>query len=317
MNRFLLSLLIGAVFSAVAAADTVWYDAARNRAIPVRIYIPPNAVKAPVIVFSHGIGGSIECCSYLAKAWAPHGFICVFIQHPGSDENIWKGKIRILNEFKESFKHNQNSRTRAEDLRFAIDCLEQIAADDKTFADRIDLTRIGVGGYDLGALASMLAAGQVPPDGGVSLHDKRIKAVLAMSPPVRWTNMSFKEIYKPVSAPTLFITGTEDDGIIGPTKAVHRRIPFDAMTGERYLITLQGGDHRIYGGRIFTLTARNDEKFQAAIVRSSTVFWYASLKGDAASAQMMQSSGWGQLVGLPSSIERGAVTVGMGQPVIQ
>jgi predicted dienelactone hydrolase len=283
------------------------------------MYFPSYEEKCPVILFSHGIGGSIDCCSYLAKEWTLRGFVCVFVQHPGSDEKIWKGKIRILNEFKESFKHNWNSRTRAEDLRFVTDCLEQLVSEHKPFTDRLDLERIGVGGYDLGALASMLVAGQVPPDGGVSLKDNRIKAVLAMSPPVRWTDMSFAEIYKPVTAPTLFITGTEDDGIIGPTKAVHRRIPFDAMSNDRrYLITLEGGDHRIYGGRIFTLTARNDEKFQAAIVRASSIFWQASLNGDAAAVQAMNTGGWGYLTGLPSSIERRVtVDVGMKQQAVQ
>jgi predicted dienelactone hydrolase len=305
MYRVLFSLLIGAVFTALTAcADTVWYDSARNRAIPVRITFPNTTEKSPVILFSHGIGGSIDCCSYLAKEWSRNGFVCVFIQHPGSDENIWKGKIRILSEFKESFKHNWSSRTRAEDLRFALDCLGEIAATNKPFAERVDLTRVGVGGYDLGALAAMLVAGQVPPDGGESLKDNRVKAVLAMSPPVRWTNMTFEEIYQPVHSPTLFITGTKDDGIIGPTKAEHRRIPFDAMHGNRYLITLKDGDHRIYGGRIFTLLARNDEKFQAAIVRSSTVFWYASLKHNTDAVQAMNVSGWQHLVGIQASIER-------------
>jgi predicted dienelactone hydrolase len=294
------------IVSTVSAGETMWYDSARNRSIPVRFYVPKTAEKAPVILFSHGIGASIETNAYLANAWASQGFVCMLIQHPGSDENIWKGKVRIWSEFKESFEKNWSSRTRAEDIRFALNCLERLVHTDPRFAARIDVNRIGIGGTDLGALASLLVAGQVPPD-GASLRDSRIKAVLALSPPVRSVgSMSYREIYQPITVPTLFITGTKDDGVVGPTKAVHRRIPFDAMDNcQRYLITLDGADHRIYGGRFLSLfSAKSDERFQSAIVRSSTCFWHAVLQNDPIAIQAINTYGWESLVGLKASIER-------------
>jgi predicted dienelactone hydrolase len=305
--RVLLPFLFGLwLVSAVSAGETVWYDSARNRSIPVRIYFPRQEEKAAVILFSHGIGASIESCTYLANAWTARGFVCVLVQHPGSDENIWKGKVRILNEFKEAFERNWSSRTRTKDLHFALNCLEQLVHSDQRYTSRIDMNRIGIGGTDLGALAALLMAGQMPPDYGDSLYDPRIKAVLALSPPVRSMNISYREIYQPITTPTLFITGTKDDGIVGPTKAVHRRIPFDSMSQcQRYLITLDGGDHRIYGGRVFTfLSARNDEKFQAAIVRSSTCFWQAVLQDDPVAIRAMDSYGWESLVGVKAWVER-------------
>ena len=305
--RIFQSFLLGLwLTSAISAGEAVWYDSARNRSIPVRIYLPRQAEKAPVIIFSHGIGASIESCAYLANVWSAKGFACVLIQHPGSDENIWKGKVRILNEFKGAFEQNWNSRTRTKDLHFALNCLEQLVQSDQRFASHIDMNRVGVGGIDLGALAALLMAGQVPPDYGDSLYDPRIKAVLALSPPVRSMNISYREMYQSIAVPTLFITGTKDDGIVGQTKAIHRRIPFDAMDQcQRYLITLDGGDHRIYGGRVFSfLTARNDEKFQTAIVRSSTCFWHAFLRDDPVAIQAMNTYGWESLVGVKAVVER-------------
>jgi hypothetical protein len=86
----------------------------------------------------------------------------------------------------------------------------------------------------------------------------------------------------------------------------------------RYLITLEGGDHRIYGGRVFTfLSARNDERFQAAIVRSSTCFWQAFLGNDSSALQAMDTYGWESLVGMRASVERRSplsVIVGGGTP---
>jgi len=312
-QAFLLGLLL---VSTASARETVWYDPARQRAIPVKVYFPRLEEKAPIILFSHGLGSSIENCAYLANAWTAHGFVCVLVQHPGCDENIWKGKIRILNEYRGAFEQNWSSRTRSEDLRFVLNCLEQIVASNPQFTARMDMDRIGVGGIDLGALAALLLAGQVPPDNGKSLYDPRVKAVLAMSPPVRPMNISYREMYQPITAPTLFITGTNDDGIVGSTKAAQRRIPFDAMIqNQRYLITLDGGDHRMYGGRILSfLGGRNDEKFQAAIVRSSTIFWRALLQDDPVARRVMDTHDWASLVGIKATIERRGSYVALAQP---
>jgi len=307
--RIALALIIASFagfVSAALAGEVVWYDSARHRSIPLKIYFPRTSEKAPVILFSHGIGGSIESGDYLANVWTLQGFVCVLVQHPGSDENIWKGKVRILNEYRGAYEQNWSSRTRAQDLLFVLNGLEELVQTRPPYAARMDMERIGVGGADLGALAALLLAGQVPPDNGDSLYDPRIKAVLAMSPPVRATNVSFREMYQSVTAPTLFITGTKDDGIVGSTKAIHRRIPFDSMSHcKRYLITLDGGDHRMYGGRVFSfLGGRNDEKFQAGIVRSSTNFWRAVLQEDPRAIKAMDSYGWESLVGVKASIER-------------
>ena len=305
---FVLGLFLASMAS---AREVIWYDSARYRAIPVRIYFPHSTEPAPVILFSHGLGSSIENCAYLANAWTANGFVCVFVQHPGSDEHVWKGKVRILNEFRGAYERNWNSRTRAKDLHFVLNSLEQSVLSNPQFAARIDMDRIGVGGIDLGALAALLLAGQVPPDTGESLYDPRIKAVLAMSPPVVPTNINFREAYLPITAPVLFVTGTNDDGAVGSTKAVHRRIPFDAMVqNQRYLITLDGGDHRMYGGRVVSfLGGRNDEKFQAGIVRSSTMFWRAFLREEPIALQAMETHGWTSLVGVKATIERGRTQV--------
>ncbi|MDR0335814.1 MAG: hypothetical protein LBI18_01860 [Planctomycetaceae bacterium] len=300
-------LLQESVADTVRSVRFVWHNATQNRTIPVKIFYPAkiSEEKIPVLVFSHGLGGSIDCCSYLANAWASQGFAVVLLQHPGSDENIWKGKILILNEFKESYRYHWNGRSRAEDIKFVLDRVEQLIDDNHPFAIKFDRNRIGVGGYDLGGLAALLVAGQVPSDQGDSLYDSRIKAVLAMSPPVRFTNKSFQDVYAPIEVPALFVTGTEDNSIVGSTKAYQRRIPFDSMTcNDRYLVVFQGGDHRIYGGRIFSLLARNDQLFQSAIIRVSNCFWKAILQQDENAAIVLNGYGFQRLLGGMATVER-------------
>lgn len=79
-----------------------WVDATRegdpNRHVPARLYLPnvPSAAPGvtlvtkpvPLIVFSHGIGGSRAGYSHLGRDWASHGFASLHVQHLGSDRAI-------------------------------------------------------------------------------------------------------------------------------------------------------------------------------------------------------------------------------------
>ena len=70
-----------------------WVDTARQRHVPVKIYLPEKgAGPFPVIVFSHGLGGSREAYEYLGRHWASYGYVIAHIQHEGSDDQVWKGQ---------------------------------------------------------------------------------------------------------------------------------------------------------------------------------------------------------------------------------
>ncbi len=83
-----------------------WRDEARKRLVPIKVYYPapPSECSHPVIVFSHGLGGSREGCEYLGRMWASHGFVSIHPQHHGSDETVWRGKLRPIRALKASFQ---------------------------------------------------------------------------------------------------------------------------------------------------------------------------------------------------------------------
>ena len=54
--------------------------------------LPTNTAPVPVILFSHGLGGNREGSKFLGEHWAARGYVAVFLQHPGSDDSVWKGK---------------------------------------------------------------------------------------------------------------------------------------------------------------------------------------------------------------------------------
>lgn len=75
----------------VAVSRAEWRDDKRNRVVPVKIYAPQvGGGPFPVIIFSHGLGGSREGYEYIGRCWAAHGYVVVHLQHEGSDDGVWK-----------------------------------------------------------------------------------------------------------------------------------------------------------------------------------------------------------------------------------
>src|SRR5437879_1749818 len=70
--------------------DLTVHDAARDRDLPLRVYLPTNTAPGPVILFSHGLGGSRTGSVFLGEHWAARGYVAVFVQHPGSDDSVWR-----------------------------------------------------------------------------------------------------------------------------------------------------------------------------------------------------------------------------------
>src|ERR1700722_20103770 len=104
MNRFPL-LSISLLMASVAVADEYkkiagpreveelkleWKDAKRERAVPVKVYLPKGEGPFPVVIFSHGLGGSRDGYEYLGRHWASHGYVGVHLQHLGSDSSVLK-----------------------------------------------------------------------------------------------------------------------------------------------------------------------------------------------------------------------------------
>ena len=286
-----------------------WFDAARGRPVPVKIYFPINATgPCPTILFSHGLGGSNENCAYLGEYWAANGYTSIFIHHFGSDDTVWKGKIRPLNELRNAYENNWTGRSRVQDIQFVVRQLERLSEESRGGPVRlVDMQRLGVAGYDLGALASLLMAGQLSPEGYPIIHDARIRAVLAMGPPVQANSEPNSSVYARIETPCLFITGTKDDGIIGTTKANERRIPFDFIScNDQYLVVFDGTDHMLYAGQLISLLPRvkNDAPYQRSIARLSTNFWNAYLKSDPNALSFMMSQNVTSLLDGLGRIER-------------
>ena len=279
--------------SAFAATNSVevlradWLDAKRNRTVPVKIYYPQTGGPFPVIIFSHGLGGSREGYEYLGRYWAAHGYVSVHLQHPGSDAAVWQDKpvTELKSALRQSAAKLANATNRPLDVSFAIDRLKKLNQENSPLKNKLDLAHLGVAGHSFGAFTTLAVVGQVfvaPGDQEISYGDPRVQAAIAMSAPVPARKELFNRAFDKIKIPVLHMTGTEDFSPIGETRPADRRVPFVHIHGaDQFLLTLAGGDHSVFAGVSRTLKPAREKQFKDLICESSTAFWDAYLKGDA------------------------------------
>jgi dienelactone hydrolase len=265
----------------------VWQDAKRDRNVPVKIYSPVTTnIAHPVIIYSHGLGGSREGYQYLGQHWAARGYVVIHLQHLGSDDSVWRETSvwKRKRAMQKAASNVDNAINRPLDVTFAIDELERLNRDAAEWRGRLDLNRIGVAGHSFGAFTTLASAGMIlQPDTKMerSYGDPRIKAAIPMSSPA--TKRKPDETYAAIKIPCLHMTGTKDDSPIGETSAKERRVAYDHSNGsDQFLITFKDGDHMIFSDRSGARRA-SDEAFQKWIQVSSTAFWDAYLRDDAKS----------------------------------
>ncbi|MEN9763787.1 MAG: hypothetical protein RI906_3613 [Pseudomonadota bacterium] len=233
--------------------DLELIDADRQRPVPVRLYLPEQANPAqpvPLVVFSHGLGGSRLGYSYLASYWANSGVASLHPQHVGSDNSVWRGNPLEMVQRLQSAARESEALARVLDLRFALDHV--LASEHSRL---IDAGNIAVAGHSYGANTAMLIAGARVASAGSEpsdLRDTRIRAAILISAPPILGQGPADQVLGPVSIPTLHVTSLEDTiNIPGDRSTVEDRIAiFDAMNrSPRTLAVFNTGGHSIFTDR--------------------------------------------------------------------
>lgn len=235
-----------------------WIDDQRKRRVPAKLYLPTaKAVvgSVPLVVFSHGIGGSRDGYSYLGRYFAAHGYASLHVQHVGSDRQLWSGNPFSLITRLSDAAQGSEALNRVHDLRYALDNILST-----TQGTLFDTRRIVAAGHSYGANTTMLIAGaQVEQQGQkVSLRDPRISAAILISAPPFYGMGDPKKILSSIDIPTLHITATEDViQIPGYVSGLQDRLDiFKAIgsdsTAHKVLAVFKNGSHSIFTDRIGT-----------------------------------------------------------------
>lgn len=128
--------------------------------------------KYPLILLSHGTGGSALMMAWLGTVLAKNGYIAVAVNHPGNN---------ALEDY--TVQGFTLGWERAVDLSRVLDGMLA----DATFGPRIDANRVGAAGFSLGGYTMMVLAGAVASPIDLQQLERQCKAgawdPLCYSPP--------------------------------------------------------------------------------------------------------------------------------------
>ncbi|RZF61093.1 dienelactone hydrolase [Sphingomonas populi] len=300
-SRFLcVAALLGIIAPTDAMAagpvcDGIWHDAVRDRDVPVRIRMPDGDGRAPLILFSHGLGGSLDGGTLWAQAWANAGFIVIHLQHPGSDRSLLRSGdgLRMLRQMRsgggigDTFRAAMSPEqldARVRDVKFVLDQIPTRRSEGACALTRIDLAHVGMSGHSFGAHTTQALAGQVFAKTGATTIEPRITASIAFSPSPPRGGSDAQAMVK-VAKPFFSITGTADTTPALPdVTAADRERPFRAMPpGDKYLLVLKDATHADFSGNAGGFRQRGPSDHVAAAVIDTTIaFWRWTLSGDRA-----------------------------------
>lgn len=274
--------------------DLVVHDGNRQREIPVLVYLPSSSVPAPVVLFSHGLGGSRTGNAFMGRHWAARGYAAIFLQHPGSDTSVWEPlpPARRMAALRRA-ANAENFLLRVRDVSAVLDQLGRWNGDEAhPLSGRLDLSRVGMSGHSFGAVTTQAVSGQVAGRGLVSYTDSRIKAAIAFSP-------SSPRVGEPAQAfgrvgiPWMLMTGTKDVSVIVDQSLESRLAVFPALPpGRKYELVLENAEHSAFTDRALPgdTEARNPNHHRV-ILALSTAFWDAYAKDNAAARAWLDGEG--------------------------
>lgn len=291
LNNLLWSPTLSADIEPMPIAITrgEWLDENRQkdkggRKVPYKIYCPLDHDKGPfpVIIWSHGLGGSRDGAGFISRYVASHGYVVIHIQHGGSDSGLWEGKpghpwdvIRTT--------HIPRSATlqRLKDVPFALSQLKYL-----DIAPVMDFNRMGMSGHSFGGMTTQVMAGQRRGYGHreYTLFQKEFIAGIVYSPNpyLKRKERSRENAYGGIQIPLLMMTGTVDDSPLHDFGVKERVNVFNYSGGpEQHLLMLDQGDHMVYNGSRGKLDANPKRDIHEEIIKIlSVTFWDAYLKGD-------------------------------------
>lgn len=274
--------------------DLAVKDEKRSREIPIRIYLPREKTAAPVVLFSHGLGGSREGSAYLGKHWALRGYAGIFLQHPGSDDSVWKDKppSQRMSAMRAA-ADLENFLRRVDDVLAVLDQLEQWnKAPSHALASRFDLKRIGMSGHSFGAVTTQAVSGQRFVR-GAGLTDARIKAAVIMSPSGPRAGGDPTPAFGGVKIPWMLLTGTRDTAPIGEADVANRLTVFPALPpGGKYELVLDNAEHSAFTERPLPGDSQTrNPNHHRLILALTTAFWDAYLRDNPNAKKWLDGDG--------------------------
>jgi len=293
----------GRARAAATHEDLSWHDSARGRDLPLRVRWPDGTAPCPMVVHSHGLGGSREGGDAFGQAWRDAGLAVLHVQHPGSDADTARGGMAALR----GAASASQLIARVADMRFVLDELLSRSREPGTPWARVRPDAIGASGHSFGAQTVLALAGKSYPRRGPMLAEPRFAAFLALSPAPGRSDARSPEAapFADLRRPLLLLTGSLDGDPLGQSFGPQDRARvYDSLPagrGLRALLWLDGADHMTFGGNTTRRAAGRgraardarsvalEDAHHALIGRVTTLWWRSRMQGDTDARAALQA----------------------------
>ena len=252
-----------------------------GQAIEISMLAPKASGHYPLIVYLPGLGEHADGGRLWRETWAKAGYAVFSVQPleigealnelapmPGDDkesgdEDSWfssskdKDKSASLNAVRNSdlrylgheFFSQEALKTRLNHLLWAYSQLQQRTEARQGLFAAVDLSRMVIAGYDIGAQAASEMIGEKFAIELPQAPDFKPLAAILLSPSVDMALGDLTTRYKNISIPFLEVTGTEDDDPFAITTPYVRTAIWEyAPSGNKYLLLLNKGGHQLLAG---------------------------------------------------------------------
>ncbi|MBS2010638.1 MAG: alpha/beta fold hydrolase [Cyanobacteria bacterium SZAS TMP-1] len=168
----------------------------------VAVWRPTSREKSPLVIFSHGFGGSATQSRFLMQALARDGYLVIAPNHKDA-----RGSGGPAAQPQSSFRKAEDwSDTTHEDRREDIINLLQALHRDPAWDRRIDWSKLALCGHSLGGYTVLGLGGAWP-----SWKIDGVKAIVALSP--YCAPYALKGALGSLNVPVMYQGGTRDWGI--------------------------------------------------------------------------------------------------------
>lgn len=235
---------------------------------------PEQPGPFPVVVYMPGLGETVEAGQIWRQAWVQAGYAVVTVQSArlgralaeienndqkpqdkDEDELEQQAGFQALRESDLHYLGRQYFsetalKLRVTNLLWILDQLSQHAKTRQPPFESLDFSRLVLAGYDIGAQTAAVLSGEdnLRIAGLQTLHPT---AIILLSPSVDLSAGDNPEHFKNLTMPMLVITGKADQDPYGISSPRVRTAVWEyAPAGEKYLLILKSGQHKLLSGSI-------------------------------------------------------------------
>lgn len=237
---------------------------------------PDHVGPFPVLVFSHGAGGSDEAFERLSRHMASHGWVVIHPTHTdsirrrreaGNDPGEGVHDRQSLEAALEQMVSRVNLPDRVREVRAVLEGLGVIERELQKAAEQtghgfdtrisLDRSQIAMSGHSAGAMTAQSLAGMrfFPPRGparrdGIADPEPAFKAFVIISGQGTTRPSINERSWLDLTRPMLVFAGSEDRAPVGNETPASRRHPFEfaPASGHHYLAFIDGATHASYSG---------------------------------------------------------------------